>query len=78
MRIADRMDNIYSNSTFSFRGGPVNGATPIEIGVIPHKYKYVKLSKGRKSETHGRKQVLCLQELAAVPKCMHEERQKIK
>ncbi len=27
----------------------------MEIGVIPHKYKYVKLSKKEKSKTHGRK-----------------------
>ncbi len=28
MIIADRMDNVCSNSTFSFSGSPFNGATP--------------------------------------------------
>ncbi len=46
----------------------------MEIGVIPHKYKYVKLSKEEKSETHGRKtSALSARKLAAVPK-MHARR----
>ncbi len=44
MRIADRIDSIYSWGSFPYQWGFGNGVAPMEIGNVPEKYKFVQLS----------------------------------
>ncbi len=45
MRIADRIDSIYTRGSFPYQGGFGNGVTPMDV---PQKYKFVKLSAEEK------------------------------
>ncbi len=62
MRIADRMDNIYGRSTFHFYRVNCRGPEPMDIGNIPIRRKFVKLSLEEKEQAQGGKQVLCMPE----------------
>ncbi len=46
MKIADRMDRLYSRGSISFEGGPSSLPTPIEIGQVPLRkhFQFLKLS----------------------------------
>ncbi len=44
MRIADHIDSIYTRGSFPYQEGFGNWVTPTEIGNVPRKYKFEKLS----------------------------------
>ncbi len=50
MRTADRMDNIYGGATFNFHRTNSGVPEPIEIGNVPIKRKFVKLSPEEKNK----------------------------
>lgn len=51
MRVADRMDNIYGRTMSPFyREGPSNGPVPMEVGNVPTRRRFVKLSPEEKQK----------------------------
>ncbi len=79
MRIADRMDSLYSRGSFFFQGGPSNGPTPMEIGQVPFKkhYKFVKLSDEEKEKLMKENKCLNVRKKGVVPIDMGEKDQKL-